>query len=246
MSTIYFDLVPGILVYADDDTLHSCALVHRSWTAPSQRLLFQDVVIKASGNRYLGPGDTSCSTPWMRLMLLLEATPHLRPYIQILHFPPDIHKDNRRQDASIGPVMFPNVHTVQFDSRPLWHLVLHLPRLIALACRAEYDAIDGPANAGQLQLQSLNFRGYSGRRLLPSWAQLPSMQNSLRKLSLSVLMRSPMSPSVDFGTFSLPFLEDLTLMCVGIQCECSPFIEVMRLGHTVRGVVVHAHVHVPV
>jgi hypothetical protein len=245
MSTTYFDLVPGILVYADDDTLHSCSLVHRSWTALSQHLLFQDVVIKASGNRYLGPGDTSWSTPWMRLLLLLEATPHLRPFIQILHFPNGIHKDNRRQDTSIGPTLFPNVHTVHFDNKPLWHLVLHLPRLIALVCTAKHDVFYGPANAGQLQLQSLELRGFSGAILFPSWAKLPSMQNSLRKLSLNVLIMKASAPSVDFGSFSLPFLEDLKLMCGGIRCECNPIAEVMHLRHMMWAVAMYAETHAP-
>jgi hypothetical protein len=67
------ELVEHIVDYLRDDqvSLRSSALVHPSWTMPSQILLFDTIVLVTR---------TSCSTFLSRLLVF----PHLRPYIRAL------------------------------------------------------------------------------------------------------------------------------------------------------------------
>jgi hypothetical protein len=71
------ELVNYVIAHLHDceDTLHSCALVHRSWTAASQELIFDTV---SSSEEY---EDINL---WDRLLNLLENSPHIRPYIRRL------------------------------------------------------------------------------------------------------------------------------------------------------------------
>jgi hypothetical protein len=205
MQHLNLDLVPEILSFVDEDsTLRSSSLVHRSWTTCSQALLFHTIHVEDRSIVY------SWSSPWIRLVILLETTPHLRPYIRILDFHYDIYTDDRRRDAHLGLTLFPNVHTMRFASNPLWHIVENHPRLKSLFVAYRMD--NGPLHEDRLHLEQMEIIIPGNHPRLPLWfLRSPSLKLSLRKLSVSFDLGYvwTIPESSVFDNMSLPLMETL-------------------------------------
>jgi hypothetical protein len=218
MHHLNLDLVSEILSFVtDDSTLRSSALVHRSWTTYSQALLFHTTHIGASGPS----SNHKWPKPWVFLLILLENTPHLRPYIRILDFLLETDHDDWRRDTHVGSTLFPNVHTARFIATPLWDLVEKLPQLKSLCAACTTDV--RPLHEDRLKLEILELNLPVDQPRLPAWLhRSTSLRGSLRKLSLSVEFGDPwrvVSGPTNINNISLPWLEHLEVT-FKFACAC--------------------------
>jgi hypothetical protein len=182
------ELVERILDHLHDDSesLYSCATVHSTWTSVCRTHLFHTISIdqNPTGSESGRLVEERGSSPWQSLLGLLDGSPHLRPFVRVLHLCGICLNPNGRLAE-----LFPRVHTLRVEDVLAFFpdLVFSFPELAHLcvsSCRGSSFGAAAPSEKCPLRTLDLIACGMSAQMMIMSFTLWRDVMGHLESASL--------------------------------------------------------------
>jgi hypothetical protein len=187
---------------ADDADLRTCAMVHSTWTRPSQARLFRSVVVNGR------------ERSWPRLLVILNTSPHIRPFIRALSIRANALDGGFVPTKQIA-LLFPRVGHILlefFSRQDGLKLLAGFPALKTLALSMASSDVDFPAD----ELYRVKLEKLDIFHMCHEYGRTMSLRGALNFLVSSVTTRTLRVLRIDL---SAP--EDYPLLRVALNALVS-------------------------